>query len=125
MTNIDRLQYELSQKEYFNEKTLTVYEQILEENNLDPFSEYNKANDQINLLESVYSILQMLSNNLELYIKIETEFTTTSAAYQYLQKRLKDLRNEIDRLKLANHYTDESGNQSNLFSYMFFNGRTE
>lgn len=125
MTNIDRLQYELSQKEYFNDKTLTVYEQILEENNLDPFAEYDKSNDQINLLESVYSILQMLANNLELYIKVETEFTTTSAAYQYLQKRLKDLRNEIDRLKLANHYTDEDGNQSNLFSYMFFNGRTE
>lgn len=125
MTNLERLQVELSQKDYFNEKTLDVYEQILEENNLDPFAEYGKANDQINLLESVYSILQMLANNLELYIKVETEFTTTSAAYQYLQKRLKDLRNEIDRLKLANHYTDESGNQSNLFSYMFFNGRTE
>lgn len=125
MTNIDRLKIELSEKEYFSDaaKTLEVYTQVLEENNLDPFEEYTKANDQINMLESVYTILQMLANNLELYIKVETEFATTSAAYQYLQKRLADLRDEIDRVKLDTHYQDESGNVSSITSYMFFNGR--
>lgn len=124
MTNIERLQFELSEKEYFSEgKTLDVYSQVLEENNLDPYEEYAKANDQINMLESVYTILQMLANNIELYIKVETEFTTTSAAYAYLQKRLKDLRDEIDRVKLDTHYEDESGNVSSITSYMFFNGR--
>lgn len=125
MTNIDRLKIELSEKEYFSDaaKTLEVYTQVLEENNLDPFEEYTKANDQINMLESVYTILQMLANNLELYIKVETEFATTSAAYQYLQKRLADLRDEIDRVKLDTHYQDESGNVSSITSYMFFNGK--
>ena len=125
MTNLERLNIELSEKEYFSDSTTTreVYEQVLEENNLDPFEEYSKANDQINMLESVYTILQMLANNIELYIKVETEFTTTSAAYQYLQKRLKDLRDEIDRVKLDTHYEDESGQVSSITSYMFFNGR--
>lgn len=125
MTNIERLQFELSEKDYFSDKakTLDVYKEILEENNLDPYEEYAKVNDQINMLESVYTILQMLANNIELYVKVETEFTTTSAAYQYLQKRLKDLRDEIDRVKLDTHYEDESGNVSSVTSYMFFNGR--
>lgn len=125
MTNIKRLQIELSEKDYFSDraKTLEVYEEVLEENNLDPYEEYTKANDQINMLESVYTILQMLANNIELYIKVETEFATTSAAYQYLQKRLKDLRDEIDRVKLDTHYKDESGNVSSITSYMFFNSR--
>ena len=81
MTNLERLQFELSEKDYFSD-TIRVYEQVLEENNLDPYEEYAKVNDQINMLESVYTILQMLANNIELYIKVETEFTTTSAAYQ-------------------------------------------
>lgn len=125
MTNIERLQFELSEKDYFSDKakTLDVYKEILEENNLDPYEEYAKVNDQINMLESVYTILQMLANNIELYVKVETEFTTTSAAYKYLQKRLKDLRDEIDRVKLDTHYEDESGNVSSVTSYMFFNGR--
>lgn len=125
MTNIERLQFELSEKDYFSDKakTLDVYKEILEENNLDPYEEYAKVNDQINMFESVYTILQMLANNIELYVKVETEFTTTSAAYQYLQKRLKDLRDEIDRVKLDTHYEDESGNVSSVTSYMFFNGR--
>ena len=124
MTNLERLKFELSEKDYFSEgKTFDVYTQVLEENNLDPFEEYTKANDQINMLESVYTILQMFANNIELYTKVETEFATTSAAYQYLQKRLKDLRDEIDRVKLDTHYEDESGNVSSITSYMFFNGR--
>lgn len=120
MTNLDRLKIELSEKEYFK-NTQEIYCAILEENNLDPFDTYAKANDHINMLESVYTVLQMLANNIELYVKIETEFTTTSAAFQYLQKRLKDLRGEIDRIKLITHYEDGSGNQSNLVSYMFYN----
>lgn len=127
MTNLERLQIELSEKDYFSspEKTQEVYCAVLEENNLDPFETYEKANDQVNLLESVYSILQMLANNLEMYIKVETEFATTSAAYQYLQKRLNDLRAEINRVKMDSHYEDEAGNVSGITSYLFFNGRTD
>ncbi len=124
-TNLKRLQFELSGKDYFSDeqKTTEVYTSVLEENNLDPFVEYDKANDRVNMLESVYTILNMLANNVEAYIKVETEFATTSAAYQYLQKRLKDLRDEIDRVKLDTHYTDNSGNTSSVTSYLFFNGK--
>ena len=120
MTNLDRLKIELSEKEYFKNSD-EIYSEILKENGLDPFDTYAKANDQIDMLESIYTVLQMLANNIELYVKIETEFTNTSAAFQYLQKRLKDLRGEIDRIKLITHYEDKFGNQSNLVSYMFYN----
>lgn len=125
MTNLSRLEFELNEKDYFSDKTKTqeVYMEVLDENNLDPFDIYNKENDQIRMLESVYTILQMLSNNIDMFRRVETEFATTTAAYQYLQKRLKDLRSEIDRLKLETHYTDSTGNVSSITSYMFFNGK--
>lgn len=124
LTNLERLKIELSEKEYF-EDTDRIYSSVLEENDLDPGETYSKSSDQVNMLESVYSILQILANNIELYIKVETEFTTTSAAYQFLEKRLKSLREDIDKLKLATHYEDEAGNVSSITSYMFFNGVTD
>lgn len=120
MTNYQRLRLELSEKDYFSESQ-SVYEEILEENDLDPYLDYDKENDQINMLESVYAILQMLSNNIELYTKVETEFVSTTAAYQYLQQRLEDLRDEIDRVKSATGYTDSDGNTSGLITHMFYN----
>lgn len=128
ISNYERLRMELNGKDYFENpkeiyKSQEIYYAVLEENELDPCDIYEKSNDRINMLESVYSILQMLANNIELYVKVETEFTNTSAAYQYLQKRLKDLRDEIDRVKLDTHYKDESGNVSSITSYMFFNSR--
>ena len=75
------------------------------------------------MLESVYDILNMLSNDVDKFRKVETEFVTTSAAYQYLQKRLKDLRAEIDRIKLETAYTDEHGNTSTIIGYMYYNNK--
>lgn len=124
MTNFDRFKFNINEKEYFSttERTQQVYESLLTENNLDPLDEYDKANDEVNMLEAVYSLFQMLANNVEIFCKVETEFATTSAAYQYLQKRLKDLRDEIDRIKLDTHYKDDEGNVSSAISYMFYNG---
>ena len=121
MQNLERLKLELNNKNYFGNRSDLMYEQILDENNLDAFEEYNKANDRVNMLESVYAILQMLANDIENFQRVETEFATTSAAYQYLQKRLADVRDEIDRVKLDTGYTDENGNVSSLVSHMFFN----
>lgn len=115
MTNIDRLSLEMNDKEYFND-TREVYDTILDEHGLDPQDEYEHANDHVALMECVYSILQMLSNNLDIFCKIETEFITKSAAYAYLQKRLADIRSEIDRVK------DATGTADRITSYMFFNG---
>jgi len=127
MTNLERFKFNINEKQYFStpEKTEQIYENLLEENGLDPAEDYDKSSDEIPMLEAVYSLLQMLANNIEIYCKVETEFATTTAAYQYLQKRLADLRAEIDRIKLDTHYEDSEGNVSSLVSYMFYNRRID
>lgn len=124
MKNIKRLELELNNYQYFGDDTLDTYYQILEENNLDADDEYSKLNDEINLKESAFAVLQILANDIDTFRKVETEFATTSAAYQYLQKRLEDLRAEINRIKHDTGYEDDNGNSS-LVSYMFFNGRDD
>lgn len=115
MNNLNRLNIELNEKQYFKDWQET-YSMFLEENGLDPAAEYDKPNDHTAMLESVYSVLQTLANNIDAFRKVETEFATTTAAYQYLQNRLKDVRAEIDRVK------DVSGTSDSCVSYMFFNG---
>ncbi len=124
MTNLSKLQIELNNNNYFGKDTQSIYESILEENNLGPHEEYTKANDRVNMLESVYDVLSALANDINSFRKVETEFTTTSAAYEYIQRRLKDIRAEIDRVKLETRYTDESGNESSILRYMYFNTQT-
>lgn len=125
MLNIERLNMELNDKDYFGNAQQDLFENILTDNNLDPLDEYVKDNDRVNMLESVYDILNMLSNDIDKFRRVETEFVTTSAAYQYLQKRLKDLRAEIDRVKLETAYTDEDGNTSSVVGFMYFNRRAD
>ena len=124
MTNLSKLEIELNNNKYFGNNTENVLVSILEDNNLDPYEEYTKANDRVNMLESVFDVLQTLSNDINSFRKVETEFTTTSAAYEYIQRRLKDIRAEIDRVKLETRYTDESGNESSILRYMYFNTQT-
>lgn len=125
MLNIERLNLELNDKDYFGNAQQDLFENILTDNNLDPLDEYVKDNDRVNMLESVYDVLNMLSNDIDKFRRVETEFVTTSAAYQYLQKRLKDLRAEIDRVKLETAYTDEQGNTSSIIGHMYFNSATK
>lgn len=125
MLNIERLNFELNDKDYFGNSQRDLFENILNDNNLDPFDEYSKENDRVNMLESVYDILNMLANDIDKFRRVETEFVTTSAAYQYLQKRLNDLRAEIDRVKLETAYTDEDGNTSSVVGFMYFNRRAD
>lgn len=108
-----RFRFELSNKDYFDNET--VYEQILQEHGLDPMESYDHANHRVQLLEAVYTVLQMLANDIDSFRKVETEFVTTSAAYQYLQKRLKDVRAEIDRLKWENNTA------SSVVHHLFYN----
>lgn len=125
MLNIERLNLELNDKDYFGNAQQDLFENILTDNNLDPLDEYVKDNDRVNMLESVYDVLNMLSNDIDKFRRVETEFVTTSAAYQYLQKRLKDLRAEIDRVKLETAYTDEDGNTSSVVGFMYYNRRAD
>lgn len=113
-TVLERVKFELGYKQYYSDEE---YSLIIYENHLNPEATYNKDTDQRNMLETVYSIMQTLSNDLDLYRKIESEFTTEDQAYKYLQLRLQDIQNRIDTIP-----NPEEEEVSNV-SYMFFNRR--
>ena len=92
MTNLERLKLELAHKDYFTDTEFRVF---LEENGLDADYTYNKAENQLELLQTVLAIFQALINNIELYMKIQTEFTTVSSAYKNLRDRIDELEKRI------------------------------
>lgn len=110
-TNYDRLLVELNNRMYYDKYT---YERFLNENGLNAKDDYNKNTDHAQLLETVYSIMQTLYNNIDMFRKIETEFVTQGEAANALQSRLKNLRAEINRVKAEMHYEDSD------FSFMYF-----
>lgn len=110
-TNYDRLLVELNNRMYYEKET---YEKFLNENGLIAEDTFDKNTDHAQLLESVYSILQTLLSNLDMYRKIETEFVTSGEAATSLQNRLKNLRAEINRIKAEMHYNDSD------FSFMYY-----
>ena len=112
-TVLQRVKFELGNKQYYSDEE---YSLIIYENHLNPEATYNKDTDQRNMLETVYAIMQTLSNDLDLYRKIETEFSTEDQAYKYLQLRLHDFQNRIDSIP------DPEEESSNV-SYMFYNRR--
>ena len=112
-TNYDRLLMELNNRMYYDQFT---YKRLLNENGLDPESNYDKNTDHAKLLETVYAILQTLYNNIDVFRKIETEFTTVGEAASALQARLKALRAEIDRVKAEMNYQDSD------FTFMYYTG---
>ncbi|MDE7201007.1 MAG: hypothetical protein K2O91_03680 [Lachnospiraceae bacterium] len=110
-TNYERLMVELNNRMYYEKET---YEKFLNENGLLAEETFDKNTDHAQLLETVYSILQTLLSNIDMYRKIETEFVTSGQAATALQNRLKDLRAEINRIKAEMHYEDSN------FSFMYF-----
>lgn len=110
-TNYERLLVELNNRMYYPKET---YEKFLNENGLLAEDTFDKNTDHAQLLETVYSILQTLLSNIDMYRKIETEFVTSGQASTALQNRLKDLRAEINRIKAEMHYTDSD------FSFMYY-----
>ena len=103
-TNYDRLMVELNNRMYYDKET----------NGLIAEDTFDKNTDHAQLLETVYSILQTLLSNIDMYRKIETEFVTSGQAATALQNRLKDLRAEINRIKAEMHYQDSD------FSFMYY-----
>ncbi len=110
-TNYERLMVELNNRMYYEKET---YEKFLNENGLLAEETFDKNTDHAQLLETVYSILQTLLSNIDMYRKIETEFVTSGQAATALQNRLKDLRAEINRIKAEMHYEDSD------FSFMYY-----
>lgn len=110
-TNYERLLVELNNRMYYEKET---YQKFLNENGLIAEETFDKNTDHAQLLETVYSILQTLLSNIDMYRKIETEFVTSGQASTALQNRLKDLRAEINMIKAEMHYEDSD------FSFMYF-----
>lgn len=109
---IERLKIELNNKPYYTDAVLAMY---LSENGLDTTSIYNKDTMQKKLLQTVYEILQSLSNNLDLFRSIETEFATTSQAYTHLDKRMLNLQKRIMAIPDA----PNSDNSKGCISFMY------
>ena len=110
-SNYDRLMVELNNRQYYPKE---VYENFLNEKSLDAYETFDKNTDHAKLLETVYSILQTLLSNIDMYQKIETEFVTSGEAATSLRNRLKDLRAEINRIKAEMHYADSD------FTFMYY-----
>ncbi|KAI4451612.1 hypothetical protein C823_006172 [Eubacterium plexicaudatum ASF492] len=110
-SNYDRLMVELNNRQYYPKE---LYENFLNENSLDAYETFDKNTDHAKLLETVYSILQTLLSNIDMYRKVETEFVTSGEAATSLRNRLKDLRSEINRIKAEMHYADSD------FTFMYY-----
>ncbi|MCI1951204.1 MAG: hypothetical protein LKJ50_00465 [Clostridiales bacterium] len=103
ITVLDRLKIELNNKDYYSDNTYSMY---LDENGLDSTANFNVITMKKSLYQTVYDILDSLANNIDLFRSVETEFTTTSEAYKYLQERLNDIQAKILSIP-DNPYEDE------------------
>lgn len=93
MTNLERLKLELSNKAYYTDDEYSVF---LNENNLVPNGTYLKADNEINLLNTVVAVLETLSNDVDLMRKIDSkEITSIDQAYKYLAQRITSLKGRI------------------------------
>lgn len=92
MNTLERLKLELANKEYLSDEEYKVF---LSENELTYTTAYDKATMQKSLLLTVLDILEVVSNDVDIMRKVETEFTTTSDAYKHLQTRIASIKDRI------------------------------
>lgn len=114
MTNLERLKLYLNNKQYFTDKE---YTQFLEECGLDAIEDFDYVNEKKEMLETVYTVLQSLANDIDNFRKVETEYVTVTAAEQYLEKRMASIRAEIDRIDEL----EKSDGSTSVTGYLFFN----
>jgi len=104
MTNLERLKLELSNKVYYTDVEYTVF---LSENNLVSTGIYSKATNQIDLLETVLSILETLSNDVDIMRKIDSkDIINVDQAYKYLAERIQSVKVkiiEVEESKVENY----------------------
>ena len=110
MTNLERLKLELSNKEYYTDEEYKVF---LDENSLVPDNTYVKADNQIQLLETVVNVLETLSNDVDIMRKIDNkDIVSVDQASKYLSQRIYNINKKILDLK---EEQDDTGNISFLF----------
>jgi len=114
MNNLARLKMFLNNKEYFTDVEFEVF---LSENGLVSTDTYVKADNEINLLETTVSILESLSNDVDMMCKIESDEIglTTEEAFKYLSARIKSLNEKILTLKEMKENEDEYTNIRPIF----------
>ena len=96
-TNLQRLKLELDNKEYFTDDDYTL---LLDENGLVATSPYVKSDNEIKLLETVISVLEALSNDVDLMRKIDSkDLLSTDEAKSSIADRIYDLNKRIMILK--------------------------
>jgi hypothetical protein len=111
---LDRLHMELGHKPYCGENPEdNEYKIYLDENGLSYNWKYNKDTMEKQLCQTVISIMEMLANNLDNYMKIETNFVTQSAALDSIHKRIAHLQLRIDKIASAEQESDSD------FSFIF------
>ena len=91
MTNIERLKMQLSNRQYLDDSQYSV---LLLENGLNSDEQYFTS-DQRALLCTVLDVLEILSNDIDNFRRIETEFATTTAAFEALSTRILEIKNKI------------------------------
>ena len=92
---LERFLMELNHKQYYADDELKV---ILHENGLDYCERYDKNRHYRQLLCAVLDVLESLTNNIDIFRTVETEFATTSEAYKYLERRIQRLQQRIDSI---------------------------
>lgn len=109
MTNIERLKLELSNRKYYTDEEYAVF---LEEQGLIATENYTKELNQLSLLNTVIDILQTLSNNVDFFRSIETEFSTNTQAYTNLKNRIDEL---YKRIALLPSYEPQTSQVTYLY----------
>lgn len=110
MINRERLKMELANRQYLSDEQYSV---LLEENGLDDMEAYQPKNQRA-LLNTVLDVLEILSNDIDLFRKVETEFVTTGAAYDALSARILAVKNKIAMIDGENGAKNDS-----CFSFMY------
>ncbi len=112
MNNLERLKLQLNNKSYLSDEEYSIY---LDESGLQPTEEYINVNYKP-LLNTVLSVFETLANDLDLFCSIETEFATTTEAFNALTHRILQIKNKINSV-------DDIGNTSDSsFSPMYYGG---
>lgn len=92
-TNLSRLLLALGNKQYLTDSQFAT---LLEENGLDPNATYEPTQEnKYSLLCTELDVLNTLANNIDLFRKVETEFSTTTSASKALFERIHKLEKEI------------------------------
>lgn len=92
-SNLTRLELALGNKKYLTDEQ---YATLLTENGLEPNLTYNATpENKYRLLTTELDVLNTLANNIDMFRKVETEFSNTTDASKALFERIHKLEKEI------------------------------